>query len=102
MWKLLAIEKSTWDRPGPRRMFLPAFPKVKAAGRANAAGLNHWSLEGLFTLEFPTTLGNQVPACDPLSFDPLTVGVNTLPDWAMKSDDSRQPPMIASRTPPWL
>src|SRR6266849_9232862 len=98
--KLLPIEKSIWEMRGPRRMFLPALPKVKAAGWANAAGLNHRSIVGLSTLESPTTFGNQVPACAPLLFDPLTVGVNTLPDWTRNSDDNRQPPMIASTTPP--
>src|SRR5262249_40049284 len=41
MAKLLAAEKSTLNRPGPRRIFRPAVPKVRGALTLKASVENH-------------------------------------------------------------
>src|SRR5271154_4779543 len=81
---------------GPNKMFLPAFPKVKAAGWANAARLKYWWIVGFGRPGFPTMLGYQLPESAPLRFTVPIVGVYGLPDSIVKIDDACQPPRNAS------
>src|SRR5215472_6778909 len=64
-WKSFASAKSSFQKPGPRRMSRPELPNVNAAGATNADVSNQcdsfWPDE---RTPLPSRLGNQLPASD--------------------------------------
>jgi hypothetical protein len=94
--QVLAIDKSTSVRLGPRSEFLLLLPKVLVVGTAYANWLNHWLMDWFDTCGFPTRLGYQDPSSAPeLVASSITIVIGA-PDSAMKEVDACQPPSAAS------
>ena len=55
--QLLAKEKSTFDRSGPRSEFFGLVPKVFTAGAVYASWLYHWLSDCFTACGFPARLG---------------------------------------------